>query len=229
MRLEFKKLQREFSATILYVSHDQLEAMTMGDRIVVMNEGVVQQIGTPRDVFDRPANMFVAGFVGEPSMNIFDCELCTEERNPCLVIGQQTIELSPEWLSAHLTLTNKQSSLSIGIRPQHLSVTQNTGEGNVLTGTVYAAETLGSETIIDLEVEGVIIRSLVKNKYIGSLNTNIGAPMSVKVDLHSVYLFDRLTGNTLVQADVSSLEPTLTHSSQKIATKTLASPVPQGH
>jgi ABC-type sugar transport system ATPase subunit len=208
MRLEFKKLQREFKATILYVSHDQLEAMTMGDRIVVMNHGVVQQIGTPRTIFDRPANRFVAGFVGEPSMNIVDCTLDDAGSTATLHFGHQRLVLQREWLDASDLGKGPQRELSLGIRPQHLKVASRAehSKPNVITGVVYAAETLGSETILDVEADGAIFRAWIKNSALGHFSAEIGEPIGLQVDPGAIYLFDRDTGATLAFADLSHLD-----------------------
>ncbi|MEJ8845579.1 ABC transporter ATP-binding protein [Variovorax rhizosphaerae] len=207
MRLEFKKLQREFQSTILYVSHDQLEAMTMGDRIVAMNEGVVQQIGPPRVIFDRPANRFVAGFVGEPSMNIADCTLEDAGGAATLRFGHQRLALDRDWLDAAGLGNAPARALSLGIRPQHLSLAPHAGQGapNVICGVVYAAETLGSETILDVEADGVIFRAWIRNSALGGA-PEIGEPIGLQVDPRAIYLFDRAIGRTLAYADLSRLD-----------------------
>jgi multiple sugar transport system ATP-binding protein len=208
MRLEFKKLQREFKATILYVSHDQLEAMTMGDRIVVMNHGVVQQIGTPRKIFDRPANRFVAGFVGEPAMNIVDCTLDDVGGIATLRFGRQRLNLERGWLDGANLGEGRSRELSLGIRPQHLTIASQAGQGapNVITGAVYAAETLGSETILDVEADGVIFRAWIRNNALGRFCAAIGEPIGLRVDPAAIYLFDRDSGTTLAHADLSRVD-----------------------
>jgi multiple sugar transport system ATP-binding protein len=198
MRLEFKKLQKEFKATILYVSHDQLEAMTMGDRVVVMNEGSIQQVGKPRDIFERPANRFVAGFVGEPSMNIVDGAIKLREGRPSVGFANQILRLPAD------AKLQADGAIAIGVRPQHIQVTNESGD-NVIFGKVYAAETLGSETIVDVQVDGKLLRALVKNKDVGDLNTEMGARIGLYINPHAIYLFDSTSGLTTTQADLRKI------------------------
>lgn len=206
MRLEFKKLQKQFAATILYVSHDQLEAMTMGDRIVVMNEGVVQQVGKPREIFDKPINSFVAGFVGEPSMNILQAELTQSNGSYVLQIGSQKLAL-PNGMGAGKKATELPAGhIAVGIRPQHIAVTAAVAGENVLAGTVYAAETLGSETILDVEVGTTIVRALLKNKETKSIHTEIGSSIGLQINPDSIYLFDSQSGKTLVYANLAQMD-----------------------
>jgi ABC-type sugar transport system ATPase subunit len=205
MRLEFKKLQRDFAATILYVSHDQLEAMTMGDRIVVIDQGVTQQIGTPRQIFDRPANRFVAGFVGEPSMNIVDGALDAAAGAPALVFGTQRLALDEAWLRAEGGERWAGRPLALGIRPQHLTLAERAPAGSavVLRGEVYASETLGSETILDVEADGHLFRAWIKNSELAGVRAAIGTHVALAADPRALYLFDRETGVTLAHADLS--------------------------
>ena len=211
MRLEFKKLQRTFNATILYVSHDQLEAMTMGDRIVVMNHGAVQQAGTPRTIFDRPANRFVAGFVGEPSMNIVDCTLeDAGGATATLCFGRQRLAIERAWLDAAGLSRAARRPLALGIRPQHLTLAASAGPGatDVIRGAVYAAETLGSETILDVEADGTIFRAWIRHRALGAASVEIGAPIALRVEPGAMYLFDADTDATLAFADLSRLDGT---------------------
>jgi ABC-type sugar transport system ATPase subunit len=202
MRVEFKRLQREFAATILYVSHDQLEAMTMGDRIVVIDKGVVQQVGTPRDIFDRPANLFVATFVGEPSMNTLPCHL-RQEGGRWQVRGNQFhVEISERWINRHGLATHAGKPLTLGIRPHRIALASpdEAGQPNVETGRVYAVETLGSETIYDAEIDGQVVRIWSRDASKHGLRGHIGAPIHFRVDPDGLYLFDRETGRALAHA-----------------------------
>lgn len=179
----------------------------MGDRIVVMNEGVVQQIGPPRTIFDRPANRFVAGFVGEPSMNIVDCTLEDAGGAATLCFGQQRLVLDRDWLDAAGLGNAPARALSLGVRPQHLALAPQAAQGapNVIRGAVYAAETLGSETILDVEADGVIFRAWIRNSALGRAPA-IGEPIGLQVDSRAIYLFGRESGKTLAFADLSRLD-----------------------
>lgn len=200
MRVEFKRLQKEFRATILYVSHDQLEAMTMSDRIVVLNAGRVQQIGPPQQIFDRPATRFVAAFVGEPAMNILPVSLREDAGQPRLDIGHSQVELDREWFNRNSGSLSGRSLLA-GLRPQHLSMRAATDRGaNVIHGSVYAVQTLGSRAIFDVEVGEHLIRVLTTSSEAQNLPRSIGAPTAFAVDPRRLYLFDSQTEQTIAQA-----------------------------
>ena len=139
MRLEIRRLQRELGVTSLYVTHDQVEAMTLGDRLALMNAGKLAQIGRPMELYSAPANVFVAGFIGSPAMNILDAELDGAGRAR-IVSGAAH---SPPPLPAPSAAPNK---LKIGVRPQDVRIAEN-GEENPLPLTVEMSERLGPETV----------------------------------------------------------------------------------
>ncbi|MGA0543062.1 ABC transporter ATP-binding protein [Neotabrizicola sp. VNH66] len=203
MRVEFKKLQREFAATILYVSHDQLEAMTMGDRIVVIDKGRVQQVGTPRQIFDTPANRFVAEFVGEPAMNTLDCALVQDGGDWRAEAPGVSLHLNAGWVTRHGLQNRRAGGVVLGMRPQHLTLAApgDAGQPNVETGRVYAVETLGSETVYDVESGGRILRIWSRRAPDGRALPAIGAPISFRVDPGALHLFDSGTGQALAHPD----------------------------
>jgi len=136
MRAQLKHLQRELAITTVYVTHDQVEAMTLADRIVVMKAGVLQQVGAPADIYDRPANTFVATFVGSPPMNLLRGEAADGLfRHPAAAADVAVAAAGP---------------VILGQRPEELSLAAP-GEGD-LTGTVYSAELLGDSTLVTIEV-----------------------------------------------------------------------------
>ena len=121
MRAEIIKLRQRIDTTFIYVTHDQTEAMTLGDRIVIMKDGFIQQIGTPQEVFDHPANVFVAGFIGMPQMNFFEGQLVAEDGKYSVKVMDAVMELSPE-IQAQLKAKNVPSkAVTLGIRPEHVS------------------------------------------------------------------------------------------------------------
>ena len=203
MRVEFKKLQREFAATILYVSHDQLEAMTMGDRIVVIDKGRVQQVGTPRQIFDTPANRFVAEFVGEPAMNTLDCALVQEGGDWRAEAPGFSLHLDAGWIARHGLQNRRPGGVVLGMRPQHLTLAtpDEAGQPNVETGRVYAVETLGSETVYDIEASGRILRVWSRRAADGRALPAIGAPICFRTDPGALHLFDAGTGQALAHPD----------------------------
>ncbi|WP_308856036.1 sn-glycerol-3-phosphate ABC transporter ATP-binding protein UgpC [uncultured Oscillibacter sp.] len=159
MRAEIIKLRQRIDTTFIYVTHDQTEAMTLGDRIVIMKDGFIQQIGTPQQVFDHPANIFVAGFIGMPQMNFFDGQLVADGDHYYVKVMDATMELSPE---AQATLKAKgvpSKAVTIGIRPEHISFAESAG-AHCLTGSVDVSEMMGSEIHLHVNAGGrdVVLR-----------------------------------------------------------------------
>ena len=144
MRAEIIKLRQRIDTTFIYVTHDQTEAMTLGDRIVIMKDGYIQQIGTPQQVFDHPANIFVAGFIGMPQMNFFDGQLVDDGEHYFVKVMDATMELAPE-IEAKLKAAGVGSkAVTLGIRPEHISFSGEKGP-HCLTGKVDVSEMMGSE------------------------------------------------------------------------------------
>ena len=149
MRAEIIKLRERINTTFIYVTHDQTEAMTLGDRIVIMRDGYIQQIGTPQEVFNHPANLFVAGFIGMPVMNFFDAQLKREGDKYFVELGGYRVELDPE-KEARLLKNNVQSqAVTLGVRPEHTNV----GQSGV-KATVDVSEMMGSSVHLHLSAEG---------------------------------------------------------------------------
>jgi multiple sugar transport system ATP-binding protein len=158
MRSEVARIQHELQATTVYVTHDQVEAMTMGDRVALMRRGLLQQVDTPMRLYNAPANLFVASFIGSPAMNLFEAKL--ERKNGHLVarIGDQFLRLEPEAMSEPAGLERYHGkTVALGIRPEHLEdATVETGAPSErrLRATVKTIEALGSELIAHLEIGG---------------------------------------------------------------------------
>ncbi|HEX2017565.1 MAG TPA: ABC transporter ATP-binding protein [Aurantimonas sp.] len=200
MRVEFKRLQRDFRATLLYVSHDQLEAMTMADRIVLINKGSIEQIAAPQQLFDRPETLFAATFVGEPAMNALPALLTEQDGEFELAIGRSRILLDREWVVSGAKIVPGGDYVA-GIRPQHLALAEQGEDGpGIVRGEVFAVETLGSRVIFDVEVEGGIVRVLAPVDVGRRYPQENGAPIAFRVDPDFLYLFDARTGKTVRQA-----------------------------
>jgi multiple sugar transport system ATP-binding protein len=158
MRSEVARIQHELQATTVYVTHDQVEAMTMGDRVALMRRGVLQQVDTPLRLYNAPANLFVASFIGSPAMNLFEAKL--ERKNGYLVaqIGDQFLRLEPASLAEPQELERYYGQrLALGIRPEHLedaAVETGAPSERRLRATVKTIEALGSELIAHLEIGG---------------------------------------------------------------------------
>jgi multiple sugar transport system ATP-binding protein len=151
MRFEIKQLHERLAATAIYVTHDQVEAMTLGSRVVVMDRGVVQQVGAPLEIYKHPTNRFVAQFIGSPGMNFIDCRI--ERQGPRLELVAESLHVgAPESKRAALEACG-QNEVVVGIRPEHISVSGNDGDGaGSLPAMIADVEPLGSHTYLNLMV-----------------------------------------------------------------------------
>ncbi len=155
MRTEIMLLREKIDTTFVYVTHDQTEAMTLGDRIVIMRDGFIQQVGTPQQVFDHPANTFVAGFIGSPPMNFFNAQITGSKEKPYLFVCGTEIPISKRIIDT-VDLPEDKKVL-LGIRPEHIYI--SSGEG--ICGEVTVSEMMGSELHVHLVTEDgtkVIVR-----------------------------------------------------------------------
>ena len=165
MRAEIIKLRQRINTTFMYVTHDQTEAMTLGDRIVIMRDGYIQQIGTPQEVFNHPANLFVAGFIGMPVMNFFDAELKREGNNFFVELGGVKVQLD-EKKTARLLKNNVQSQpVTLGVRPEHTHVSDSG-----IPAKVDVSEMMGSSGHLHVNANGrdviIIVPTLdMENNY----------------------------------------------------------------
>ena len=152
MRAEIIKLRERINTTFVYVTHDQTEAMTLGDRIVIMKDGVTQQVGTPQEVFEHPANLFVSGFIGVPQMNYFDAELVRDGDKFTVEVGGITVVPSEEKQARLLEQDVQSQPITLGIRPEHVSLV-DAGE-KTLSGVVDVSEMMGSSVHLHLNSLG---------------------------------------------------------------------------
>ena len=191
MRAEIIKLRKRIDTTFIYVTHDQTEAMTLGDRIVIMKDGVIQQVGTPQEVFDHPANLFVAGFIGMPRMNLFDAELVKNGDRYAVSVGGMTVELSEEKQKRLAAGKAEARPVTLGVRPEHISL-QGT---DMLKGTVDVSEMMGSEIHYHVSVLGqdvIIIVPTLNNPVI-----RMGQEIAFTFGGNVVHVFDKKTGRNL--------------------------------
>lgn len=179
MRTELQDLQQRLETTAVYVTHDQTEAMTMGDRIVVLNDGKLQQVGTPLECYQRPNNVFVAGFIGSPGMNFFE----VERRDGTLVHDTFTYELSDE-LATELEETG--SDLVLGIRPEDVRVADGTTERNQITIQPKVVEPVGDVTYVHFEVGETQVTATVS----GDVHVQVGMDLEVVFPEDRIHLFD---------------------------------------
>jgi multiple sugar transport system ATP-binding protein len=163
MRAEIAALQRELGVTTFYVTHDQVEAMTMGDRVAVIKDGYLQQVDSPQNLYDQPANIFVAAFIGSPSMNLFEGQLSFQGDSGAIKLGSQTLTLAPESLAARPALRNYDGKrLVVGIRPEDFEDVKFAGdvrEGATLKSEVQLIEALGSEIMVHFSLDAPTVDS----------------------------------------------------------------------
>jgi len=189
MRGELKHLQRRLETTTVYVTHDQLEGLTMADRIAVMHEGVLQQLGTPGEIYNHPINEFVAGFVGEPPMNFLDCRIERAGDSVSLVYDNMNLSLSGEQ-SKILEVQNAASKVRLGIRPDNLTIEMGENHGMEFSAKIFVTEPLGGDMLIEADLGRD--RMTIKRKI-----TDLGAPgdaCGIAIDIDSLHVFDRETG-----------------------------------
>jgi len=194
MRTEIKKLQEKLKVTTIYVTHDQVEAMTMGDRIAVLEQGIIQQFGSSDEIYHNPVNTFVAGFVGSPQMNFIEVEMVSQKEVLCLRTKGLVVPLLDEFKDKVSKLSGKRNYF-LGIRPEHIYVTGRAQTDKVATtkGKVYFAELLRSDTVIHLEKEfGLLV---IKSP--GDLKIEEGKELEVLIDLSRIHLFEKDTSKTI--------------------------------
>ena len=181
MRLEIQKLHRELRTTSIFVTHDQVEAMTLADRMIVMNAGVAEQIGRPIDVYDDPNTLFVAGFIGSPAMNF----LPGTRVGDTVEVGSLRIPLPAE-LQAQAP-----ESITVGLRPEHLSA--GSGYGPEFTFTVDTVEALGADSL----VHGIVGTGTLVARVDGHATPAIGASLTFHARPGKLYFFDTASGKRL--------------------------------
>ncbi len=199
MRAELIKLRERIDTTFIYVTHDQVEAMTLGDRIVIMKDGFIQQIGTSQDVFNRPANKFVAGFIGTPQMNFFPAELTLSGGDYAVRAAGADIILPSDKQKILRKNNQAPGKVLLGIRPEHMALTTENG-GSVVKAKVDVSEMMGSEIYLHLAVEE---RDVVIRVQVTDLNSSLFEPGKVNyvnfiIPGDFIHLFDVETEKSLL-------------------------------
>jgi multiple sugar transport system ATP-binding protein len=209
MRAEIIRLRSRINTTFIYVTHDQTEAMTLGDRIVIMNAGKIQQVGTPNEVFRYPANIFVAGFIGMPQMNFFNGRLSVNGGEYSVKIGDAEIKLlkeADERLGAS-KVTDK--DVILGIRPEHIVIHHGEqGQGDPISTVVGVAEPMGSEILLHLDIDSTIVNEH-NSEVIARVISNditldfiqemrVGAKLRFVIRPDLLHVFDKGTGENLI-------------------------------
>jgi multiple sugar transport system ATP-binding protein len=191
IRTEIKRLHIELGNTIVYVTHDQLEAMALGDRIAVMNLGVLQQIGSPEGLYDQPANLFVAGFIGEPPMSFIDCLVLRQ--NGKFFLGNATFKFP---LPQNMVQSfQEQEKVIVGIRPGDFLLSESKNSNFVsISGKAYFIEPVGDVTVIYLQTE--VGRLLVAA--LGATAVHENETLTVSFSIDHIHIFDKKTGKAIL-------------------------------
>jgi len=183
MRLEIKNLQHELGITSVYVTHDQVEAMTLGDQLAVLNGGYVEQLGSPIDIYERPASTFVAGFIGSPSMNLIDGEIGADGNTLTLPDGS-VISLPTQYAAG--------KAVTLGIRPEHFGL----GDGeNKVPLHVRVVEQLGADTLVHGNLGDTKVQMVLRLEGVQTLQA--GGVVKLNIPQDALHVFDRETGKRL--------------------------------
>ena len=225
MRAEIKKLQNDLGVTSVYVTHDQVEAMTMGDRVSVLRKGVLQQVAQPEELYHRPQNMFVAGFIGSPAMNMIEATVVRENGSARIVAGQMSIDLSTTTLSAHPALLAYEGrTIVLGIRPEGLNDAALAGDDRQprVRGQAELREALGSEVLMHFSVQArtavtdevrelaqdagddrpieqleTLERTTLVGRFSPQTRIRQGDTIEVAIDENALHFFDPSTGGVI--------------------------------
>jgi multiple sugar transport system ATP-binding protein len=194
MRGELKRIQREVQQTMIYVTHDQVEAMSMADMIAVMDFGVLQQFGTPEEIYNQPRNTFVANCIGSPNMNLLHCAYKVEDGQGFLVKmdGSARVPLE-DWRCRLLEERNGDSDLILGIRPEHLHVSPEPTQDVLWQGMGYALEPLGPKSIVHVKLGADVIQVVAPATY----RTCVGTQQWMSLDQDYLHIFDSKTGEAI--------------------------------
>ena len=226
VRAEISQLQTSLGVTTVYVTHDQVEAMTMGDRVAVMRKGELQQVAAPQELYDRPDNLFVGGFIGSPSMNLLEATLERRDGGLVAIAGSQQIQLGDETLSVRPSLRNYEGRpVVLGIRPEDLedaSLEETRAGGRTLQGTVSLREALGSEVMVHFKVDAPPavteeVRELARDagadapqtereatlvgRFGARTTVQEGQTVEVAVDTRALHFFESETGLGIYEED----------------------------
>jgi multiple sugar transport system ATP-binding protein len=192
MRGELKHIQKTLGTTTVYVTHDQLEGMSMADRIAIMRDGVLQQVGTPHEVFNQPSNVWVATFVGDPPMNILNGQLQSSNGHLVARAPQFNIEVPAAKAASLKSASLLDGRVQIGVRPEALTLSSTPDASHPITGQIYAVQPLGDVEIVDVRVGDD--RILVRTELGSIQNEQMDAPVHLGYKPEKLHFFDASTG-----------------------------------
>lgn len=197
MRAEIRWRQRELGTTTFYVTHDQVEAMSMADRIAVLEAGKVQQLGTPSDIYNHPANLFVAGFIGSPSMNCIPCEFSRANGTLQFTLGASggTLAIQDADIAARISDAAENRDVIFGAHPEDVRVSHQPMQ-NAFQAEVYSVEPLGAETIVELTLGtgAAGAHTILKSRAAPTFDAQVGECLYVTFVAERIHFFDKATG-----------------------------------
>ncbi len=188
MRSELKRLHVDVEATTVYVTHDQVEAMSMGDRIAIMDRGILQQVGTPHDIYSKPCNLFVANFIGSPGMNFLSCDTTRKDGDLRLRLTDiDTVIPTPQQIQATIAhSSHKGKALVLGVRPENLFMSLKPVDGFIQT-EVYTIEKMGPYNIISVKMNNEIVKVRTSSEIVPKIKDIV----YMSVDMDNISLFDK--------------------------------------
>ncbi len=192
MRIEIQKLHRRLQATIIYVTHDQTEAMTLGTRIVVLKDGIIQQVDTPQNLYDKPCNVFVAGFIGSPQMNLIDARVVQSGDDVVLMFGSNSVKLPEGKAKKLIDAGYVDKTVIMGIRPEDLSdseVVINSAPDSVIDANIKVYELLGAEVFLYFDIDQVNCTARVNPR----TTARPGDTIKLGIDMTKLHIFDKDT------------------------------------
>ncbi len=195
MRAEIIKLRERIDTTFVYVTHDQTEAMTLGDRIVIMKDGFIQQIGTPQEVFDHPYNLFVAGFIGSPQMNFFDAKLKKVNGKYTVELNGYSVEVSEEKQAGLAANGVEEQDVTLGVRPEHLSIVENGIEAGIEVNELMGSSVHLHVNIMEKDVIVIVSTMNMTGAEVAALHA--GASVKVGFAGNVCHVFNKETGINL--------------------------------
>ncbi len=205
MRAEIIKLRERIDTTFIYVTHDQTEAMTLGDRIVIMKDGFIQQIGTPQQVFNHPYNLFVAGFIGAPQMNFFDANLIKKDGKYAVELGGMIVELSDDKQENLLANGVEEQEITLGVRPEHISLADNGIEAKIDVHELMGSSIHLHVSALDQDVVMVISTMNMTGEEVAALSA--GTMVKYTFPGNCCHVFSKESGINLEAAPVIEEEP----------------------
>jgi multiple sugar transport system ATP-binding protein len=193
MRTEIKKVHQTIPTTTVYVTHDQVEAMTLADRVVVMNGGVIEQVGAPQELYHNPATRFVAGFIGSPAMNFLPVQVFDDGGLKLQLANGVRLPVPPERMNRYGAVKGK--SMTLGLRPEHLTETRPSEKPNVvhIDAPVDVVEPMGMETLVHFFIDGVPVCARVDP----TTPAHPGEKLPLAADLNNMHLIDDATGKVV--------------------------------